>query len=84
MLVQEVINVTLDFVFKSTKNITIPFNRKQMRKLLELSVCEAPFRFQNKIYKQINGIAMGSPLTAILVNLWLQKVEQKLNKIWKT
>ncbi|CAF3386823.1 unnamed protein product [Rotaria sp. Silwood2] len=81
--VEEAINVTLDFMFKPTKNISIPFNREQMKKLLELSVCDAPFRFQNKIYKQIDGVAMGSPLAPILANLWLQRIEQKLNRFSK-
>ncbi|CAF3703119.1 unnamed protein product [Rotaria socialis] len=82
--VEEAINVTLDFIFKlKQKNANIPFSREQMKKLLELSVRDAPFRFQNKIYKQIDGVAMGSPLTPILANLWLQKIEQKLNKFSK-
>lgn len=81
--VQEAINVTLDFMFKPTKNINIPFTREQMKKLLELSVCEAPFRFQSKIYRQMDGVAMGSPLAPILADLWLQKIEQKLNKFSK-
>ncbi|CAF3570708.1 unnamed protein product [Rotaria socialis] len=82
--VEEAINVTLDFIFKlKQKNANIPFSREQMKKLLELSVRDAPFRFQNKIYKQIDGVAMGSPLAPILANLWLQKIEQKLNKFSK-
>ena len=51
-----------------------------MRRLLELSVKDTPFRFQNKIYKQIDGVAMGNPLAPILADLWMQKLEQKLNK----
>ncbi|CAF2071453.1 unnamed protein product [Rotaria magnacalcarata] len=82
--VEEAINVTLEFIFKSKqKNANIPFSREQMKKLLELSVRDAPFRFQNKIYKQIDGVAMGSPLAAILANLWLQRIEQKLNRFSK-
>ena len=51
-----------------------------MRRLLQLSVKDAPFRFQNKIYKQIDGVAMDNPLASILADLWMQKLEQKLNK----
>ena len=78
--VNEAINVTLDYMYKPNKLINVPFNRSQMKKLLELSVCDAPFRFQNKLFKQVDGVAMGNPLAPVLADLWLQKIEQKLNK----
>lgn len=51
-----------------------------MKKMLEMSVCNAPFRFQNRIFKQIDGVAMGSSLVLILSYLWMQKMERKLNR----
>ncbi|CAF4824088.1 unnamed protein product, partial [Rotaria magnacalcarata] len=51
-----------------------------MRILLNLSIRDAPFRFQNKIYKQIDGVAMGNPLAPIIADLWMQKIEEKLNR----
>jgi hypothetical protein len=54
-----------------------------LKKLLELSVCDALFRFQDKVFKQIDGVAMNNPLAPILGDLWMQKIEQKLNKFSK-
>ena len=81
--VEEAINVTLDYMFKSTKLINFPFNRNQMKRLLELSICNVPFRFQNKMYRQIDRVAMGNPLVPIIADLWRQRKEQKLNKLSK-
>jgi sugar-specific transcriptional regulator TrmB len=78
--VEEAIDVTLDFIFKPTKSIDVPFDRDQLKTLLNLSIRDAPFRFQNKIYKQIDGVAMGNPLAPIIADLWMQKIEQKLTK----
>ena len=81
--VEKAINVTLDYMFKPTKLINVPFNRNQMKILLELSICNASFRFQDKMYKQIDGIAMSNPLALIIADLWMQKMGQKLNKFDK-
>ena len=46
-----------------------------MKKLLELLVCDAPFRFQDNIFKHVDGIAMGNSLESILTDLWMQQIE---------
>ena len=51
-----------------------------MRLLLNFSVRDAPFRFQNKIHKQIDGVAMSNPLAPILADIWMRKIEEKLNR----
>ncbi|CAF5092844.1 unnamed protein product [Rotaria sp. Silwood1] len=33
-----------------------------------------------EIYKQIDGVAMGNPLAPIIADLWMQKIEEKLNR----
>jgi hypothetical protein len=78
--VKEAIEITLDYMYKPRKIIDIPFDREQMKVLLELSIIDAPFRFQNKIYRQIDGVAMGNPLAPIIADLWMQKMEEKLNR----
>jgi len=78
--VEEAIEVTLNYMYKPKKVIDVPFNRDQMRTLLNLSIRDAPFRFQNKIFKQTDGVAMGNPLAPIIADLWMQKIEEKLNK----
>ncbi|CAF4594349.1 unnamed protein product [Rotaria sp. Silwood2] len=78
--VNEAIEITLDYMYKPRKLIDVPLNRDQMKILLNLSVTNSPFRFHNKIYKQIDGVAMGNPLAPIIADLWMQKMEEKLNK----
>jgi hypothetical protein len=78
--VKEAIEITLDYMYKPRKLIDVPFDRDQMKTLLNLSVTDAPFRFHNKIYKQIDGVAMGNPLAPIIADLWMQKMEEKLNR----
>jgi len=43
-------------------------------------VCDIPFRFGDKIYTQIDGVAMGSPLGPILADLFMSNLEPKLSR----
>ncbi|CAF3764573.1 unnamed protein product [Rotaria sp. Silwood1] len=78
--VHEAIEITLDMIFKKSSSPPIPFNRSQFKQLLEYAVCNVPFRFLDKIFLQIDGVAMGSPLGPILADLFMSNLEQKLNK----
>ena len=51
----------------------VPFNltHKQFRSLLEMSVKESIFLFGDQLFKQIDGVAMGSPLGPTLANVFL-------------
>ena len=68
------------FVLNSS---TLHFIINQVKRLLELSILNAPFRFQDKMYKQIDEVVMGNPLAPIIADLWMQRMEQKLNKFNK-
>ena len=78
--VEKAIETTLNYIYKPTKLVDVLFDKEQMRILLNLSIKDAPFRFQNRIYKQIDGVATGNPLAPILADLLMQKIEEKLNK----
>ena len=43
--------------------------------MLELAVTETYFTFNNKIYKQIDGMAMGSPLGPTFANIFMCHIE---------
>ncbi|CAF1424659.1 unnamed protein product [Didymodactylos carnosus] len=58
----------------------ILYPRQQLKRLLEIAVCNIPFRFLNKTYLQIEGVAMGSPLGPILADLFMTKLEQNLSR----
>ena len=53
-------------------------SRKDLYELLKLATTESSFIFDNKLYKQIDGVAMGSPLGPTLANAFLCHYE----KIW--
>ena len=53
-------------------------SRKDLHKLLKLSTTESTFIFDNKLYEQIDGAAMGSPLGPTLAKAFLCHYE----KIW--
>ena len=78
--VHEAIEMTLDMLFKRSIPPPIPFIRQQLKQLLEMVVCNIPFRFLDNTYIQINGVTMGSPLGPILADLFTSNLEQKLTR----
>ena len=81
--VNEAIEITLDTLYKRDNPPPILFNRTQLKTLLQMSVCHIPFRFLDKVYIQTDGVAMGSPLGPILADLFMSKLETKLNRFSK-
>ena len=47
---------------------------------LELCLKSTYFRFNSKTYKQIHGVAMGSPVSATVANLVMEFLEEKTVK----
>ncbi|XP_017464979.1 PREDICTED: importin subunit beta-like [Rhagoletis zephyria] len=43
----------------------------------EAAINQNYFRFNNKIYRQINGLGMGNPTSAILMEVFMQSLEEK-------
>ena len=80
--VKESIDIAVDMLYKNRTSpaVDLPFNRTQMKHLLEFAVCNVPFRFLDKYYVQCDGVAMGSPLGPILADLFMSKLEEKVNK----
>ena len=68
--VVEVIEICLKILYHSVlKHPQMPeFVCKEM---LHMAVLGAEFGFDGKMYKQIDGVAMGSPLGPILANIFV-------------
>ena len=49
-----------------------------MKKLLNLCTKNVHFSFNNEIYIQIDGVAMGSPLGLVIVNIFMVKLATTL------
>ncbi|XP_036344817.1 uncharacterized protein LOC118754057 [Rhagoletis pomonella] len=47
---------------------------------LKVTLKQNYFRFNNKIYKQINGLGIGNPTSAILMEVFMQTLEEKYMK----
>ena len=75
--VKETINIVIDLLFHDS----VLFNglsKTQFRKLLNLSCSENIFLFNNNLFKQIDGVAMGSSLGPIMANIFMCYME----KMW--
>ena len=53
------------------------FNKDQMREFLELAPLDNYFFFSDTIYKQNDGVAMGSPLGPHLANIFMGFMERR-------
>ena len=71
----ETIEITLDYVFENKEKVE-GLSRTKFKKLLVMATKETNFIFNNKVYDQIDGVAMGSPLAPILANVFMRKFEE--------
>ena len=72
---EETINVSCDSLFSNDSKIN-NINRIYFEKLLRAALLNNFFNFEGEIYKQIDGVAMGSPLGLTLTNAFLCFHEQ--------
>ena len=52
------VNETIDIIYNSFNGL----DRSEFQKLLSLSVMNCHFIFNGRLYQQVDGVAMGSPL----------------------
>ena len=50
-----------------------------MKKLLLICTKEMHFSFNGKMYQQIDGVAMGSPLGPVIANIFMSELEKTLD-----
>lgn len=74
----ETLEICLDELFKDNVNNVDNLTRTDFKTLLQLSVKDSYFIFNDKLYQQTDGLAMGSPLAPTLANLFLCYFE----KLW--
>ncbi len=71
------INLILDKVYKD-KAIKTKLEKEEMKKLLQICTKDMHFSFNGSIYKQINGVVMGSPLGPVIANIFMAQLEEQL------
>ena len=72
----ETIGICIDSLYKDDEN-TPKIPKDVFRNLLTVATKESFFMFNNKFYKQIDGVAMGSPLGPALANIFMCNFENK-------
>ena len=75
ILLEETISVCCDSLFSNNAKVN-NINRIDFEKLLRAALQNNFFNIEGKIYKQIDGVAMGSPLCPALANGFLCFHEQ--------
>ena len=66
------IKVIVDEAFKVIKEIT----NDEMANLVKICLKLTYFTFQGEIYEKIDGVAMGSPLSTVIVNIYMEHFER--------
>ena len=72
----ETIDISIDSLSKDDEN-TPKIPKDVFRNLLTVTTKESFFTFNNKFYKQIDGVSMGSPLVPALANIFMCTFENK-------
>ena len=66
----ESINICKEKAFRDSSHFS-GFTEEQFTKLLELALKESVFLFNGELFKQIEGVAMGSPLGPVIANAFM-------------
>ena len=82
ILVHETIRIILNLIFINSVNVFLGLTRNSFKTLLELASCNSFFVFNNILYKQIDGLGMGLPLSGCLSNIFFYVIMNPYG--WKT
>ena len=69
----ETIEIILNRIYQKKNKIneiSTDITKSEMKELLNLCTKSVHFTFDGNIYVQNDGVAMGSPLGPVLVNIW--------------
>ena len=72
---QETIDIAINLIFSCNPNLNI--TKKELKKRSLFATSQTHFIFNSKFYNQIDGVAMGSPLPPLLVNIFMSFCECK-------
>ena len=73
----ETIELIIDRMYDDDNCNAVPVNKVVFRKLMFMAT-QGLFMYDNKLYKQVDGVTMGSPLGPTLANFFLGYIEEKI------
>ena len=65
----EAIDIAIYLMFENSPDIKS--TKRELQKVFRIATSETHFTFNGSIYDQIDGVAMGSPLTPVVANLFM-------------
>ena len=74
---EETIKIIIDKIYKE-KIIVVPLARLELESLLRLCTKEVEFSFNDELYLQVDGVAMGSPLGPLFANIFMCELEKHI------
>ena len=75
----ETISIITNIILKET-DVFSGFDKQQFTKLFYVAVLDNVHMFNNKLYKQVDGVAMGNPLGPFFANCFHVYLKQKYFK----
>ena len=68
------LQLALDYMLSNNPEVNI--FKEDLKKLFQFAISETHFYFNGEIYEEVDGVAMGFPLTYVLANLFMGHQEQ--------
>ena len=72
---QETVDICTNSLFENTEKVE-SFTKIEFKELLSVATKKSYFVFNGKLFKQVDGVAMGSPLGPTLANAFLVLFEK--------
>ena len=66
---QETTDIAINLIFNHNPNLNM--TRKEIKKLFLFATSQTHFIFNCKFYNQTDGVALGSPLSPVLANIFM-------------
>ena len=76
----EVIQICLNTLFRDEGVVAPPLPEEFLKKLLYKATSEVEFSFDGQLYRQTDGVAMGSPLGPVFANIFMGYLESSIPK----
>ena len=73
----ETIDICIQSLFTDSNSTALGMDRNQFRTFLQKSVLNSFFMFNDKLFKQIEGLGMGLPLGPSFANIFMSYYEQQ-------